>query len=168
MSFVRSDSGSTLPMRSALVVTSALVLIACGGDDDDAGPEPLFPADYATTYVEVRDCRASTEHDFANVRVLADPAGLGPYVDRGSPFPEGSVILKEEYDLGDVDCSRDVQGWTVMSRLAEGSAAEALDWHWQRVDIDRNVQTDDEPRCYGCHTDCGVPPDGYLGTCTVP
>ena len=50
-------------------------------------------------------------------------------------------------------------------------AAEAtplnLGWRWQRVDLRHEVLSQDEPRCFGCHDDCGVPPDGYAGTCAV-
>ena len=148
----------------ALVVVAALPL-GCGDDDE---PTPVFPEDYAATYVEVRDCRPSTEHDFANVRVLADPLAAGPYRDRDAPFPEGAVVLKEEYDLGDVSCEGDVVRWTVMQRLAAGTSADTLDWYWQAVGPRRNVQSEDESRCIGCHTTCGEPPDGYEGTCEVP
>lgn len=166
MSSVRSGSAD-LPLCLALVVVSALSLGASCGDDDD-GPAPVFPEDYAATWNEVRDCRSSTEHDFANIRVLADPAAEGPYLDRATPFPEGAVVLKEEYDLGDTACEGEIVRWTVMQRLAAGSAPDTLDWRWQAVGANRRVQSQDESRCIGCHTTCGEPPDGYLGTCAVP
>jgi hypothetical protein len=136
-------------------------------DDSPSGPvpTPAFSADYAATYTEVRDCRSSTEHDLSRVRVLADQAALAPYQGRDADFPVGSVVLKEEHD--DSDCSGVPIRWTVMTRLAPGSSPATLDWHWQDVDAQRQVKTENDSRCVGCHTGCGVPPDGYLGTCTV-
>jgi hypothetical protein len=148
----------------------ALLVAACpdGGDEGDAGLEPEFPADYAASYVEVRNCRGSGDHDLNNIRILADPAALGPYQSRSEPFPVGAVVLKEEYDFGDLACEGPIKQWTVMRRLAAGSAPENLDWAWQRVDVKRKVFDVDAPRCVGCHTGCGVAPDGYEGTCAVP
>lgn len=142
-----------------------VVVASCG--DDGGGPEPLFPADSAT-YREVRDCRASGDHDLQQIRVLADPAAHGPYTMRNAAFPVGAVLLKEQFDFGDVTCSGPVVQWTVMVKDEEGSDPLHLDWRWQRVDAERRVVTEDDSRCFGCHTDCGVAPDGYLGTCAVP
>ncbi len=149
----------------------ALVLAACpgdGGDDDDAGVEPFFPADYAADYVEVRDCRGSGDHDLNNIRILAGPSALTPYQGRLEPFPVDAVVLKEEYDFGDLSCEGPIKQWTVMRRLPTGSSPATLDWTWQQVDEQRRVVDQDVPRCIGCHTSCGVGPDGYEGTCAVP
>jgi hypothetical protein len=54
-----------------------------------------------------------------------------------------------------------------MTRLAPGSSPATLDWYWQDVDASRRVVTENDARCIGCHTTCGVPPEGYQGTCTV-
>lgn len=154
----------------AALALSAAVVAACSGDSSDtenSGPAALFPADYAATYSEVRNCRSSTEHDFSRVRVLADPNALGPYRDRNADFPVGAVVLKEQYDFGDTDCTGAILRWTVMERLPTGSSPETLDWRWQDVEPSRAVKTENEARCIGCHTTCGVAPDGYQGTCTV-
>jgi hypothetical protein len=157
-----------LPRLSALAFALLLGSSSCAGDDDaPSEPLPAFPADYATTYTEVRDCRNSADHDLSRVRVLADPAALEPYRQRDADFPVGSRVLKEEHDFADSDCSGSPVRWTVMTRLAPGSSPATLDWHWQKVEPPREVRTENEPRCIGCHTSCGVPPDGYLGTCTV-
>lgn len=157
-------------MRRGLAIALLLAVSCSGtGDDDDDGPAPDFPADYAATYVEVRDCRSSGDHDLNYVRMLADPAALAPYQNRDAPFPVGSVVLKEEFDFTDTTCAGPIKQWTVMTRLADGTAPTALDWRWQRVDADRNVVGVDTPRCYGCHTGCGVPSEGgYEGTCAHP
>jgi hypothetical protein len=141
------------------------VLVGCSGGSSAV---PLFSADYASSFVEVRPCRGSTDHDLNHVRVLADPVGLDAYAMRTVPFPTGSVILKEEYDPADATCQGPVMSWTVMVKLALDSSPTTLDWHWQRVDMGRNVVTDNDPRCSACHKRCGVPPDGYAGTCEVP
>jgi hypothetical protein len=153
-----------MAVRAALLL--AFVLLACG--DDTAPVEPLFPANYADTYTEVRDCRQSGDHDLNIVRILADPAALAAYSDRMDAFPPGAIVLKEEYEFGDVDCEGPIRQWTAMEKLEVGADATNLDWFWQRVDADRRVATQNDPRCASCHRGCGVPPDGYDGTCTVP
>ncbi len=76
-------------------------------------------------------------------------------------------MLKEEYDFGDLTCAGDITQWTVMRKLADGSAPDTLDWDWQRVDSTRRIRGR-PTRCARCHTGCGVAPDGYDGTCSVP
>ena len=121
--------------------------------------EPVFPEDYASSYTEVRDCRRSPEHDLAYIRVFASPDARAVYETRAGDFPEGAVIVKEEHATADCD---DLTGWAVMRR-------EGADWRWQDVAPDRVVIEDGAlPRCAGCHAGCGVPPDGYQGTCAVP
>jgi hypothetical protein len=151
----------------ALATVAAAAAAGCGDDDDDVD-EIAFPADYAATYTEVRDCRASGDHDLNNIRVLTDPAATTAYQGRTQPFPIGAIVLKEEHDFADVDCTGPVTQWTVMQRLADDSSPTTLDWRWQRVDRDRNLATEDDPRCFNCHVGCGNPPDGYDGTCTIP
>jgi hypothetical protein len=147
----------------------ALVATACPGDDgDDGGVEPRFPEDYAASYTEVRNCRGSGDHDLNNIRILVDPAALTPYQWRQEPFPVGAVVLKEEYDFGDTSCSGALTQWTVMQKLADGSAPDTLDWAWQQVDAERRVVDEDTPRCIACHQGCGVAPDGYGWTCSIP
>jgi cytochrome P460 len=155
----------------ALAVSLAAAGCSGGGDGDGDGhsgsPAPLFPSAYLSSYTEVRDCRSSSDHNLSRVRVLADPDATGPYLGRDAEFPEGSIVLKEEHDFADLDCTGDVTRWTVMARLAAGSSPETLDWHWQDVDAERKVMSENEPSCIGCHQSCGVLPDGYEGTCTV-
>jgi len=125
----------------------------------------VFPADYAATYTEVRGCRSSSDHDLHRIRVLVDPAAHDPYATRTAAFPVGSIVLKAEYDFGDTSCSGPVIEWTVMQKLG---TPEDLGWLWQRVAADRSVTTENDPLCITCHTSCGVAPDGYDGTCTMP
>jgi hypothetical protein len=152
------------------VTTGAAGAVSACGDDSGGSdaPAPLFPADYLTSYTEVRDCRQSGDHDLNVVRMLASPSALEPYQGRALPFPEGAVVLKEEYDLGDVDCTGPIKQWTVMERLAPGTSPETLDWTWQRLDAERTVAAENGMLCIACHSGCGVAPEGYQGTCAVP
>ena len=166
-----------------------LSVVACKSDPAPMpdGPDPvsILPASYTATFTEVRACRGpSTEHNQKYVRVLADPAAMGPYVTRASEFPVGSVVVKEEYGENDATCAGPIVDWTVMSRLATGSSPATIDWRWQRIieatghvqeDLPGNCETSGVPcNCVGCHTMCGVydaaDPNnhGYLGTCEVP
>lgn len=154
--------------RGRGVRASAVVLMALGGcGGDDGGAEPLFPADLAT-YREVRDCRASGDHDLQMIRVLADPTAEGPYITRTGAFPAGAVLLKAQYDFGDTTCSGPVVQWTVMVKEEAGGDPLRLGWRWQRVDGERRVVSEDDSRCFGCHAGCGVAPDGFDGSCAVP
>jgi len=153
--------------RALLAVLAACALLACS-DDDKGEDVALFPVDYAQTYQQVRNCRMSLEHGFIPIRVLAAPDALAAYQGRNAPFPEGAIVIKEEYQGGDSTCSGPPMRFTVMKKLATGSAPEALDWTWQEVDSDRASTGKDLMRCIGCHTDCGKPPEGFDGTCTVP
>jgi hypothetical protein len=154
----------TLPLTLAL-----LALSGCPADDgEDEGPEPDFPADYVDSYVEVRNCRGSGDHDLNNIRILASPSALEPYQGRALPFPDEAVVLKEEYDFGDLTCEGPIKQWTVMRRLPAGSSPDTLDWAWQRVDLSRKVLDEDADRCINCHSGCGLAPDGYEGTCAMP
>ena len=128
-------------------------------------PEPDFPADYTKSYVEVRNCRTSSEHDSHFIRILASPDAVTPYTSRDGGFPTGSIVLKEERDFGDTTCTGPILQWTVMKVQADGGVEG---WHWQKVSPDRHVLTTNEPKCTACHATCGQPPDGYAGTCAVP
>ncbi len=147
---------------------AAALLVACSGPDSPASaPAPIFPADYAASYVEVRGCRKSADHELQFIRVLAEPAALGPYDDRTSAFPDGAIVLKEQFDPADDSCSGSIDQWTVMQK--KRSAAENLGWDWQRVAADRHVVEANAPSCIGCHQGCtGTPAAGYDFTCTDP
>jgi hypothetical protein len=157
--------------RAFVLALVTLVVASCDDDTgDDEGPavEPDFPADYEAQYTEVRPCMPSGDHDLNNVRILVDDAAQEPYQGRTLPFPVDAIVLKAEYDFGDTMCADSPTQWTVMRKLADGSAPDELDWAWQTVTADRVVEDVDEPRCISCHTGCGVPPDGYGWTCAIP
>lgn len=140
------------------------VLVLLGGCGDGQ-PAAFFPHDYATTYQMVRSCRHSLDHDVMNIRVLASPEAVTPYLGRSEPFPVGAIVLKEQYDENDTACAGPIINFTVMRKL---DSATNLGWEWQKVDAKLEGVDTDLGRCINCHTMCGQPPDGYDGTCTVP
>ncbi len=149
-------------MRPVVLV---IALAACGTDNKTE--PPIFPADYAATYREVRNCRASVEHGPVRIRVLAAPDAFTAYTTHNAAFTTGAILLKEEYPEEDTACAGPIKAWTVMEKLDDGSAPATIDWHWQKVASNRKTMTNDDPGCIGCHTNC-VAPQGYLYTCTQP
>jgi hypothetical protein len=158
-----------LRMKRSGLASYVALAGACADPAPTGNPTPpaVFPVDYVDSYVEVRDCRKSADHELELVRVLADPAALGPYLDRESAFPEGAVVLKEQYDPADDTCSGAITQWTVMRKAL--AATERLGWDWQRVAPDRRVVEVNAERCVSCHASCtGAPQPGYDFTCTDP
>lgn len=155
-------------MSRTRFVAAIAMLAACGGGDDGSiGDPPVFPADYAASYQEVRNCRASIEHGPVRIRVLASPDAVTAYTGRTAPFPVGAILLKEERDDADTVCTGPIVNFTVMQKLADGTDPQQLDWTWQEVDPAMHVRATNPPQCSQCHTSC-VAPDGYEHTCTVP
>jgi hypothetical protein len=157
--------------RRGVPALLAGLLVSCGGDDGTSPPpeDPLFPADYLTTYVEVRNLRTSNNHDGSNlataaIRVHCSPDAADEYVNGAYPLPEGCVLVKTAYadPTGTV-----VSGYTVMQKRAPGTAPASRDWYWQETDRDRRViRSGQLSTCINCHTsnpDCSVDL-----TCTLP
>ena len=148
-------------------VTLVALLAACSSSPNDQSA--IFPADYAATYTEVRNCRGpSVAHQNEYIRVVASPDALMPYMDRTDPFPVGAVVLKEQYGSTDKDCSGPIVEYSVMVRLATGSNPNALDWTWQADSGNRDVLDNDVKTCISCHSDCDGEGGGYLATCEDP
>jgi hypothetical protein len=146
-------------------------LVACHGAGPPKPPvyTPLLPADYASTYQQVRPCKESADHDLNNVTVLADPAAFGPYTTRTGSFPVGATVVKQEHDMADENCTGNIVQWTIMVKLADGSSPSTLDWTWQNVLADRSVQTQNDKRCISCHSQCGeAAAGGFMSTCSQP
>lgn len=126
----------------------------------------MVPETYASSYLEVRDCRRSADHDLEYIRVLADPAAAATYQDRDAPFTEGSVVVKEQYR--NEDCT-DLVRLTAMRKEAAGFDPATGDWQWQELSPDFTVNEEINPqRCIGCHTLCGAAPAGHDFTCAEP
>jgi hypothetical protein len=150
------------------VTRAALFLVALAACGSDTTVPPEFPPDYALTYSEVRNCRLSVDHDMENVRVVASPPALVPYMNRTDPFPLGAVLLKEQYDRLDTTCAGPILDYSVMVRVANGNGAMLMDWNWQHVSADRTVIAEDIGRCTRCHANCAAQGVGYAGTCEEP
>lgn len=178
----RYAGGVILRQATRGVVISALVIGALACDDDgapsrdasvDAGAppvdaavaDPVFPADFAARWREMRDCRFSHEHELRNIRVLASPDAEASYaaLSPDAPYPVGATLLKIEYD--DDQCAVPIE-YTAMRKLAPGENPAGGDWRWQRVRVDRQVIENGAPwRCINCHTVHCAPPMGYDLTC---
>jgi hypothetical protein len=132
-----------------------------GGDGggDVAAAVSLLPADYASRFLVVRDCRNSIDHDLNRILIKADPTIAPLYLDGPFPLPAGAVIVKEEFS--DPGCTNRV-GYTLMHKEAPGTAASYGDWRWQKLDATGRVLLDGVgiggtvTRCASCHaaTDC--------------
>ncbi|MDX2170234.1 MAG: cytochrome P460 family protein [Deltaproteobacteria bacterium] len=114
--------------------------------------EPIFPANYRDTFVEVRDCRNSVEHGSVSIRVLVNPESAAAYQRNENPLPLGTTVVKEEFD--GPDCSNDAElvRWRPMRKEAPGFDPDDGDWAWQWVDApSRSVRFNDKATCIGCH-----------------
>jgi len=150
---------------------SALALAAC--DDEARAPAKIYPADWRTSYVEVRGCRASPDHDLEHVALWIDPASqakwdtcVDAFPEGGStcadPFPDGATFLKPQFS--DPACTQLVR--LSIAKKDAARFASSGGWHWQEVLVDgagrEAVSKDgDVPRCSGCHALC----DGYDQRC---
>jgi hypothetical protein len=138
-------------MRPALLLALVVVGSACA-EVDNPNPQMVLPGDYRTAFVQVRTCRNSVEHGLVNVvvRVRAEQKDLyeaGPY-----PFPQGSLVVKEEYR--DSGCT-DLTGYTIMRKEAGGYFAEGGDWQWFTLDpLGTTLKDGKAPTCSHCHAAC--------------
>lgn len=157
-------------MRTLVFLAAVIAVAASCGDDGSSSPDAeisLVPADYSS-FTEVRDCRSSGDHLLMKVRILADPTIKDAYLNRNAPFPVGGMLIKEERDPADTTCTGPIESWTVMVKLADGSAPNLLDFNWQRVRASDNaIVTEDVNRCASCHANC-VPPDFFGYACADP
>lgn len=166
----RFASGALAPSAtlSALALLGALSLALTGCDDDpevaaDAGV-PVFPADYLSSFTEVRDCRQSIEHELEYVRLLvpADQAAeisrcMTPGTTCDAALPVGTLLVKPQYlDPGCTDLLR----VTAARRETAAAAGDRAAWRWQEVTAAGAVTVDGDgsegaaARCVGCHAAC--------------
>jgi hypothetical protein len=159
-----TDSGGSIAVNE-LIAAVAAALNGCPSETPAVTPtvtptatiaiEPIFPADYRDSFVEVRDCRLAIEHGGVMIRVLANSIAAEPYRRLENPLPVGSIVVKEEYD--GVDCSDpDLFRWTAMRKEAPGFDLEDGDWSWQRLDAPSRQVTCNDKGCTGfpcvaCH-----------------
>jgi hypothetical protein len=138
-------------MRAAALCLVAIALASCAKiDSPDA--EVVLPSDYRTSFVQVRGCRSSIDHDLMNVvvRVRNDQAALyddGPY-----PMPEHALVVKEQYR--DNQC-HDLAGYTVMRKEGGGYFPAGGDWQYFSLDAFGSILMQGQvARCAGCHAMC--------------
>jgi hypothetical protein len=123
-----------------------------GGDDDDA-VEPLFPANYRTTFNMLEygasgDCRFGVEHA-ATFRVWINDLGLEGYRNNATELPIGTIVIKEEFGGNSCDDPGDLDQWRVMRKDRQG--ADPGSWSWQRVLANRSVVENTNTSCISCH-----------------
>jgi streptogramin lyase len=154
-----NDSGSVSISELIAAVNAALSGCPGVGTETPTSPPtptpsitPIFPANYRSSFVEVRDCRFSIEHDSVAIRVLVNEIGADAYLNNANPLPVGSIVIKEEYDAPDCSNDADLARWRVMRKEAPGFDPEDNDWAWQWVDApNRSVRFNDKSTCVGCH-----------------
>jgi hypothetical protein len=127
----------------------------------------VLPGDYRTAFVPVRQCAPTVDHGLGGsviVRMRPEQSGLygkGPY-----PYPQGTLIVKEEYR--DDDNCAGLTGYAVMRKQEGGYFPEGGDWQWFSLDSYGGVLKDGkQPTCAQCHRsseDCGPTRDF---TCVV-
>ncbi|MBK8271292.1 MAG: cytochrome P460 family protein [Planctomycetes bacterium] len=144
------------------LVAGVCIFAACaiGGTCDSANPtiDPIVPADYRTTFTEVRNCRFSIEHDGVQIRVWANDIAMAAYLAEENPLPVGSIIVKEEFAGGTCDDDSELNILSVMRKEAAGFDNEDKDWHFQEVNpTSRVVITNTKTDCIECHrNDCSA------------
>jgi hypothetical protein len=136
---------------AALVLVAALSLAACAQVDSPI-PEQVLPNDYRTAFVTASDCFSSVEHNFKHVMVRVRMEQKPLYQQAASSFPQGSLVVKEEFD--DDDC-KSRAGYTVMRKGQTSSPPLVTDWQWYRLDGDGTVTTKNDKTCLDCHAVCG-------------
>lgn len=149
--------------RVAVLCYLGGALLACSAPGEPESTRAFWPLDFETRWPEVRDCRLSpAEHDGYSIRVFADPASAGAYVDGEYPFVPGTRLVKGEYS--DEACT-ELERVSGMLKLESGEAPDRHDWRWQRADAQGRVSRDKpEVSCAGCHRTCST--RDY--TCTDP
>lgn len=147
----------------------AAPLLACAGGISEATQvyevEAHDPLAFMQSYLEMRDCRHSHEHDLRYIRVFASASAQLPYaiLNASAPYPVDAHIVKLEYD--DADC-QNVLGMTSMRKLERGRNPSGYDWNWQKLTAAGEVLEEGAPqRCLFCHKHHCAPPWGFDLTC---
>jgi hypothetical protein len=155
----------TVDRARGLCLLIAAALLGCddpGDETADATVAPLFAADYEQSYVQIRDCRLSIEHELEYIRVFADASAATHYQacvtlesptdpPCDQPFADGAVLLKAQYR--DARCT-ELLRYSAVRREADASATGAS-WRWQEVSAEGTVRADGTlPQCINCHRGC--------------
>jgi hypothetical protein len=155
------------PVVTGIAAALAAALTGCA-EVDSFQPHQVIPPDYRTTFVQVRSCRSSVEHDLVHILVRTSPEVAPVYETGPLPFAPGTVIVKEEYS--DSRCSQ-LTAYTVMKKEKPGTDPAGGDWRWYKVDnLDRILlQGAGTKRCSSCHANnCGGSHPARDFTCALP
>jgi len=135
---------------AALFCCSAL-LIGYGCTPQVPTVEPIFPADYRSSFTVVRDCRNSVEHA-ATIRVWVNSIGVDAYLADANPLPEGTIVVKEEFGSATCEDDNDLIRWSVMQKETAGFDPQVRDWRFQEVaSPSRTVTQNTKDSCVSCH-----------------
>lgn len=149
----------------------SLLGIACtpmgpGDGNGNGDPAAILPANYRDEFQLVRDCRNSIPH-VASIRVYANEIGADGYLGAANVLPEGTMLVKEEFDGTDCDDDTALQVWSVMLKREAGFDPAAGDWRFQEIAApDRRVTLDGKETCIACHSAAECVVRDY--TCTEP
>lgn len=180
-------------MRRVLPLMLILIFVsACGDDDDPAenqnqnqnqnqnngeGPAVVDPSTDSEDLLTAIDDYTSWDHFAGNdspeqgghpndvwVVSYANEGAQDSFADDIVPYPEGSIIVKEEY----VEEDGDAAFVTVMEKIGEDMG----EWYWMKAtaDLEKIIDhpdagplegsgDDSPPGCVGCHGDAGEPGD---------
>jgi hypothetical protein len=131
----------------------ALNWFACVPVPPPGETEPIVPADYRTTFSEVRDCRNSIEHA-ATIRVWVNAIGAEAYLADENPLPVGTVVVKEEFAGANCTNDAELRVLSAMRKEPAGFDPEANDWHFQELNFpSRSVRLDTKITCIECHVE---------------
>jgi len=131
-----------------------LLLLVLGGCFQQSGnnTSQLLPAEYQATYQVVRTCQLNVGHGSSHMVVYANADADSAYSAGSYPLPQGSMIVAVESDQA--DCSS-LTGYSLMFKEPLGYNAVAGDWHWQKLDAQRDVLQDGRVQeCITCHASC--------------
>ena len=137
--------------RRALLLLSLLVLGGCF-QQSGASTSKLLPSDYQTSYQLARTCQLSVAHNSNHMVVYANALAESDYLGGTYPLPQGSTIVTAETDQA--DCTGAHRLHPHVQRGA-GYNPTAGDWHWQKLDDQRDVLQDGRVQdCISCHASC--------------
>lgn len=154
-------------IESGQIERCATCHATCVQAQDYVCGDPLFPPDFLDSYILVRDCRFSSDHNLSRVRVYVDSTGAQSYLNGNYPLPVGTVSVKVLTPGDNEQCEGEVLEWVVMLKGPAGTAPSTNDWIWQSVNPNRSVRLSGqlEGECIACHEDCTKGRD-YM--CTDP
>lgn len=137
-------------MKKALPFLSIL-LFGIAGCEVEIDPNAFFPQDYATSLTQLGECRESATHSNPFFLLYITATSKDAF-NAGMPVPEGTVIVKAQYDDG--ECT-DLNRWTAMKKREAGFEPMFYDWEWQNVDEKGAIaETGKLSYCKSCHSPC--------------